>query len=152
LLIVGGHFIVMKKILLINGPNLNLLGKREENLYGNKNFDDVWEELEKIAEISDAKIEYFQSNHEGDIIDRIHQGIDDIDHIIINPGAFTHYSYSIYDALLAVKIPVIEVHITNIYARDEWRSKSLISPIARGVISGFGLKGYNMALRYILEV
>lgn len=142
----------MKKILLINGPNLNLLGKREENMYGKKSFDDIWPELEKIAETSNAKIEYFQSNHEGDIIDRIHQSIDKIDHIIINPGALTHYSYSIYDALLAVKIPIIEVHVTNIYARDEWRSKSLISPIARGVISGFGLKGYNMALRYILEV
>ncbi len=142
----------MKKILIINGPNLNLLGKREESLYGNKSFEDIWEELEKIAEINNAKIEYFQSNHEGDIIDRIHQAIGKIDHIIINPGAFTHYSYSIYDAILAARIPVVEVHITNIYARDNWRSKSLISPVASGVISGFGLKGYNMALRHILEI
>jgi 3-dehydroquinate dehydratase-2 len=142
----------MKNILIINGPNLNLLGKREENIYGNKSFDDIWPELEKTAGTNDARIEYFQSNHEGEIIDRIHQCIDKIDHIIINPGAFTHYSYSIYDAILAAKIPVVEVHITNIYSRDAWRSKSLISPIAEGVISGFGLKGYIMALRYILEI
>jgi len=142
----------MKKILIINGPNLNLLGKREENLYGNNSFEDIWPELERIANNNNAKIEYFQSNHEGDIIDSIHQAIDKINHIIINPGAFTHYSYSIYDAILAVRIPVVEVHITNIYARDKWRSKSLISPIASGVISGFGLKGYNIALKHILEV
>lgn len=142
----------MKKILIINGPNLNLLGKREKNKYGNKSFDDIWKKLEKIANNGNVKIEYFQSNHEGAIIDRLHQAIDKIDHIIINPGALTHYSYSIYDALLAIKIPFIEVHITNIYARDKWRSKSLISPIAGGIISGFGLDGYSMALRSILEI
>jgi 3-dehydroquinate dehydratase II len=142
----------MKKILLINGPNLNLIGKREESIYGNKSFDDITPELEKIANDNGADLEYFQSNHEGDIIDRIHQGIGNIDKIILNPGALTHYSYSIHDAILSAKIPVIEVHISNIYARDRWRSKSVISPAAEGVISGFGLEGYIIALNYALKL
>jgi 3-dehydroquinate dehydratase II len=141
----------MKKILIINGPNLNLLGKRQEDIYGSKSFDDILPELEKIANDNDAKLEYFQSNHEGGIIDRIHKAIGNIDKIIINPGALTHYSYSIYDAILSAKIPVIEVHLSNIYARDKWRSKSVISPAAEGVISGFGLEGYIIALKYTLE-
>ena len=115
----------MKKILIINGPNLNLLGKREESVYGNKSFDDFLPELEQFAGKNDAKIIYFQSNHEGKIIDRIHEAIGSIDNIIINPGALTHYGYSIHDAIIAAKIPVIEVHISNIYKRDAWRKKSM---------------------------
>jgi 3-dehydroquinate dehydratase-2 len=142
----------MKKILIINGPNLNLLGKREESVYGSRSFDDFLPELVDYADKNDGKIEYFQSNHEGEIIDSIHKAIGNIDNIIINPGALTHYSYSIHDAILSAKIPVIEVHISNIFARDDWRSKSMISPVAEGVISGFGLAGYLMALRFVLNL
>jgi 3-dehydroquinate dehydratase II len=141
----------MKKILIINGPNLNLLGKREEKIYGTISFKEILAELKVAAEKSDAKLDYFQSNHEGDIIDRMHQAIGDVDYIIFNPGALTHYSYSIYDAIKAIKIPLIEVHISNIYKRDEWRSKSVISPAAIGIISAFGVEVYRMALDYILN-
>ena len=141
----------MKKILIINGPNLNLLGKREEEIYGTTDFNIILEELKNVVSKSDAELEYFQSNHEGKIIDKMHQAIGNIDHIILNPGALTHYSYSLHDAIKAVKIPTIEVHISNIYGRDEWRSKSVISPAAAGVISGFGLEGYVMAIDFILK-
>ena len=141
----------MKKILIINGPNLNLLGKREEEIYGTTNFNIILEELEVAASKSDAELEYFQSNHEGEIIDKMHKAIGGIDFIIFNPGALTHYSYSLHDAIKAVKIPTIEVHISNIYTREAWRAKSVISPAAAGVISGFGLKGYIMAMEFILK-
>ena len=142
----------MKKILIINGPNLNLLGKREEDIYGNSDFNIILEELKDNALKSNVELEYFQSNHEGGIIDRMHQAIGNIDYIILNPGALTHYSYSLHDAIKAVKIPTIEVHISNIYTREDWRSKSVISPAAVGVISGFGLKGYVMAMDFILNI
>ena len=141
----------MKKILLINGPNLNLLGKRQEEIYGTMDFNIVLEELKNTASRSDADFEYFQSNHEGEIIDKMHKAIGGIDFIIFNPGALTHYSYSLHDAIKAVKIPTIEVHISNIYTREAWRAKSVISPAAAGVISGFGLKGYIMAMEFILK-
>jgi 3-dehydroquinate dehydratase-2 len=139
----------MKKVIIINGPNLNLLGKREEKIYGSKSFDDLKNELEKIAE-GKVELSYFQSNHEGEIIDKIHQCIKNFDYIIINPGALTHYSYGIRDALVASKIPAIEVHISNIFAREEWRSISVISPAVRGVIVGFGLGVYRIALDHII--
>ena len=141
----------MKKILIINGPNLNLLGKREEEIYGTTDFNIILEELKNVVSKSDAELEYFQSNHEGKIIDKMHQAIGNINNIILNPGALTHYSYSLHDAIKAVKIPTIEVHISNIYGRDEWRSKSVISPAAAGVISGFGIEGYVMAIDFILK-
>ena len=141
----------MKKILIINGPNLNLLGKREEEIYGTISFDEILEDLKEAAVKNNAGLDYFQSNHEGEIIDRMHQAIGNIDNIIFNPGALTHYSYSIHDAIKAIKIPTIEVHISNIYGRDNWRSKSVISPAATGIISGFGLRGYIMALNLILK-
>jgi 3-dehydroquinate dehydratase II len=140
----------MKKILIINGPNLNLLGQREEEIYGMVSFDEVFKDLKETAAKHGAELDYFQSNHEGEIIDRMHQSIGNTDYIIFNPGALTHYSYSIYDAIKAVKISTIEVHISNIYGRDKWRSKSVISPAATGVISGFGLKSYAIALDFIL--
>ena len=142
----------MKKILIINGPNLNLLGKREEDIYGTTDFNIILEELKNVVSKSDAELEYFQSNHEGKIIDKMHQAIGNIDYIILNPGALTHYSYSLHDAIKAVKIPTIEVHISNIYTREDWRSKSVISPAAVGVISGFGLKGYVIAMDFILNI
>jgi 3-dehydroquinate dehydratase-2 len=141
----------MKKILLINGPNLNLLGKREEEIYGTVSFDEILLDLKDTAARSGNEIDYFQSNHEGEIIDRMHKAIGNIDYIIFNPGALTHYSYSLHDAIKAVKIPTIEVHISNIYGRDKWRSKSVISPAAAGTISGFGIRGYVMALDFILK-
>jgi len=139
----------MKKILIINGPNLNLLGKREESIYGKKSFEDFLPELKEITVNNDAELEFFQSNHEGKILDKIHESMESVDNIILNPGALTHYSYSLHDAILAAKIPVIEVHISNIFKRDDWRAKSVISPAVEGVISGFGLNGYMMALNYI---
>jgi len=140
----------MKKVIIINGPNLNLVGKREEKIYGSKSFDDLEKELKKMAE-GKVELSYFQSNHEGEIIDKIHQCIKNIDFIIINPGALTHYSYGIHDAIVASKIPTIEVHISNIFAREEWRSKSVISPAVSGSIVGFGLSVYKIALSHIIE-
>ncbi len=140
----------MKKIIIINGPNLNLLGKREEEIYGSRSFEELRKELDELAR-DKAEISYFQSNHEGEIIDRIHKCIGNTDFIIINPGALTHYSYGIHDAILASKIPTIEVHISNIYSREQWRAKSVISPAVMGVISGLGLEGYKIAVLYILD-
>lgn len=141
----------MKKILIINGPNLNLLGQREEEIYGTVSFDEILVDLKEAAARSGSEIDYFQSNHEGEIIDRMHGAIGNTDYIIINPGALTHYSYSIRDAIKAVKIPLVEVHISNICGREKWRSKSVISPVAVGTISGFGLYSYSMALDFILK-
>ena len=141
----------MKKILIINGPNLNLLGQREEEVYGTISFDEILKDLKETAIKNNAELDYFQSNHEGEIIDRMHQAIGTIDNIILNPGALTHYSYSIHDAIKAVKIPTVEVHISNIYTREGWRAKSVISPAVSGVISGFGLRGYVMAMDFILK-
>ena len=140
----------MKNVLMINGPNLNLLGKREENIYGNKDIDSITGEINALAG-DKVKVKHFQSNHEGEIVDKIHASIGNVDYIIINPGALTHYSYSIHDAILASKIKTIEVHISNIFGREDWRAKSVISPAAVGVISGFGTNVYKIALFYILE-
>ncbi len=142
----------MKKVIIINGPNLNLLGKREEDVYGIKSFDMILEELETFSKERDIDLSYFQSNHEGAIVDKIHETIGNFDFIIINPGALTHYSYSIHDALKASNIPVIEVHISNIFAREDWRSKSVISPAAVGVLSGLGTDVYKIALNYIIDI
>lgn len=141
----------MKKILIINGPNLNLLGQREEEIYGTISFDEILKDLKETAIKNDVELDYFQSNHEGEIIDRMHQAIGNINYIIFNPGALTHYSYSIHDAIKAIKIPTVEVHISNIYTREGWRAKSVISPAVDGVISGFGLRGYAIAVDFILK-
>jgi len=140
----------MKKIIIINGPNLNLTGKREQDKYGSIRFEDFYnKELLPHALKNNFDIEYFQSNHEGNIIDKIHECEGKTDFIIINPGALTHYSYAIHDAIRAVSITVIEVHISNIFNREEWRKKSVISPAVKAVISGFGLEGYKLALQYL---
>ena len=141
----------MQKVIIVNGPNLNLLGKREENIYGATSFDEVYQELKEFSKKNDIELSYFQSNHEGEIVDKIQQSIGDIDFIIINPGALTHYSYSIHDALVASKIPAVEVHISNIFKREDWRSKSVISPAVVGVISGLGIEVYKAALRYVSD-
>ena len=141
----------MKKVCIINGPNLNLLGKREKEIYGDKSFEEIFNQLQEFAQSKSMDLSYFQSNHEGEIINKIHECMGDMDYIVINPGAFTHYSYSIFDAVLAVKVPTIEVHISNIFSREEWRKKSVISPACIGIISGLGLDVYRLALLHISQ-
>lgn len=143
----------MKKILIVNGPNLNLLGIREKNIYGDKGYDQLIDMLKKEADKLNLSIFFFQSNHEGEIIDRIHKCLEeDINGIIINPGAYTHYSYAIHDAIKSVNIPTIEVHISNIHAREEFRRKSVIAPACIGQISGFGFYSYILALWAIADI
>lgn len=137
----------MKRILIINGPNLNLLGVREKSVYGNETLESIGVSLIEEAKSLNIQIELLQSNHEGDIIDKIHDSRGKIDALIINPGAFTHYSIAIRDAIKAVEIPAIEVHISNIYAREEFRSKSVIAPVCTGQISGLGANSYSLALK-----
>ncbi len=142
---------VRPHILIINGPNLNMLGIRETNLYGAQTLDDINQDLSHLAQQENVDVAFFQSNHEGEIIDRIQQAMGNIDAIIINAGAFTHYSIGLLDALKAVEIPFIEVHLTNIYAREEFRHKSLLSPSARGGIFGLGAYGYTLALQAVCQ-
>lgn len=135
------------KIKIINGPNLNLLGIREKNIYGNRDFNTIIAELIEEGEKLGHEIIAFQSNIEGEIINEIHSAyFDGFDGIIINPGAFTHYSIAIYDALKGVEIDTIEVHLSNIYKREEFRHKSVTAPACIGQISGFGEFGYKMAI------
>ena len=134
----------MKKIIIINGPNLNLLGKREPETYGNKSFDSYMQEL--IAEFTDLDLTSFQSNVEGEIINKIHEVGFSLDGIVLNAGGYTHTSVAIADAIGAVETPVLEVHISNIYAREEYRHQSLMAKNCKGVIAGFGLDSYKMAV------
>lgn len=136
----------MNKILIINGPNLNLLGRREPDIYGSLSMDDCLKSLR--SRYPDICIEYFQSNHEGDIIDRLHDvGFDSsYTGIILNAGAYTHTSLAIADAISAIPLPVIEVHISNIHSREPIRHQSMISAVCRGVIAGFGLDSYRLAI------
>lgn len=137
------------KFLIINGPNLNLLGKREPGIYGTSSFDEYLSQLR--AKYPDVEILYYQSNHEGGIIDKIHEvGFGEVKGIILNAGAYTHTSVAIHDAIKAVKTPVIEVHISNVHQREEFRHHSFISPAASGIIVGFGLKSYELALQSFL--
>jgi len=142
----------MRQILVINGPNLNMLGVREKEFYGEKTLEQINTELLIIAEREGIKLEFFQSNHEGELVDRIQQAYGNTDYIIINPGAFTHYSIAIYDALKTVQIPFCELHLSNIHARESFRSHSLFSPLAAGGIFGFGPLGYKLALQAACEV
>ncbi|WAM32471.1 type II 3-dehydroquinate dehydratase [Caldicellulosiruptor naganoensis] len=143
----------MKKILIINGPNLNLLGVREKNIYGTTTYNELLEIISKKASELGLDVLFFQSNHEGEIIDRIHRALEEnIEGIIINPGAYTHYSYAIHDAIKAVNLPTIEVHISNIHAREEFRKRSVIAPACIGQISGFGIKSYIIALYALKEI
>lgn len=137
----------MKNVLVINGPNLNLLGEREPDIYGTETYDSICAEIKaKAKELGFDNCECFQSNHEGEIIDRIHDARRDKCGIILNAGAYTHYSYAIRDAIAAVKIPVIEVHISNVTEREEFRQKSVIAPVCSGSIFGFGKDCYLLAL------
>ncbi|MDD3839209.1 MAG: type II 3-dehydroquinate dehydratase [Clostridia bacterium] len=140
----------MDKILVINGPNLNLLGEREKELYGNRSIDYLGKLLKQKQEQCNTKIDIVQSNHEGEIIDFIQSSRHKYNGIVINPGAYTHYSYAIRDAIAAINIPVVEVHITNIHAREEFRSKSVIAPVCKGQISGLGFSSYLLAIDFIV--
>ncbi len=138
----------MKKILIINGPNLNLLGTREPEIYGKTTLKDIETQLKDRAEKLSVEIECFQSNHEGEIVDKICAAKNNFDAIIINPAAYTHTSVAIRDAFAAVDIPAIEVHISNVYSREEFRHSSLIAPVVVGQIAGLGIQGYLLALEY----
>jgi 3-dehydroquinate dehydratase II len=137
------------KIQIINGPNLNLLGKREPTVYGGESFDVFFQALQK--RFTEQSLSYFQSNVEGEIINKLHEVGFSFDGIILNAGAYTHTSVAIHDAIGAIKTPVVEVHISNVYAREEFRHKSLITSKCAGMITGFGLEGYAMAVRYLCE-
>jgi 3-dehydroquinate dehydratase-2 len=142
----------VKKILVINGPNINILGLREPKIYGNITLKEIEKELSSLAKELKVEIEFFQSNHEGAIIDKIQNSLNNIAGIIINPAAFTHTSVAIRDAIVAISAPTIEVHISNIYAREEFRHKSYVSAIAIGQITGLGIDGYLFALRKIVSL
>jgi len=135
----------MTGILFINGPNLNMLGVREKEFYGSQTLEEINAELGALAAQEGISVQFYQSNHEGELVDRIQQAYKQAECIVINPGAFTHYSIAIYDALKTVRIPVIEVHLSNIYARESFRSHSLFSPLAVGGIFGLGPIGYKLA-------
>ncbi len=136
----------MPHILIIHGPNLNLLGTREPEVYGADTLADIDQQLTQLAEEKEITLQTFQSNSEGDIVSRIQQAAGQIDFIIINPAAYTHTSVAIRDAFLATGIPFIEVHLSNVYAREEFRQHSYLSDIATGVISGFAINSYRLAL------
>jgi 3-dehydroquinate dehydratase-2 len=135
------------RLIIIHGPNLNLLGKREVELYGDRTLEEVNSTLKSQAAELGTETVFFQSNSEGDLIDFIQKESPEADGIIINPGALTHYGLSLRDALSDSRLPIIEVHLSNIYAREEFRQKSVVAPIARGQISGLGWRGYIAALR-----
>lgn len=137
------------ELLIINGPNLNLLGKREKNIYGNQSFEAYFKQLQ--TQFPQVELHYFQSNSESEIIDKIHETGFEIEGIIINAGAFTHTSVAIRDAISGVTSPVVEVHISNVYAREEFRHKSYLSAVCKGVIAGFGLDSYRLAVEYFLK-
>lgn len=142
----------MKNVLVLHGPNLNLLGTREPDVYGHVTLDEINAKLSAQALAKDAKLAYFQSNTEGTLVDRIQQArTDGTDFIIINPAAFTHTSVAIRDALSAVSIPFVEVHLSNVFAREAFRKESYFSDIAVGVISGLGATGYELALQFALQ-
>jgi len=140
------------RVLILNGPNLNLLGKREPSVYGSLSLDEIEKSISDLATELGVEITCRQSNHEGDLIDLLHRAAAEVDAVIFNPGAFTHYSYALRDAVAAIGIPTIEVHLSNIYAREDFRQHSVIAPVAAGQISGLGANGYLLALRALIEL
>lgn len=138
----------MLKLLIINGPNLNLLGARQPEIYGERTFEDFLAELR--FQFPGIELDYFQSNHEGTIIDRLHRLNAETRGVILNAGALTHYSYAIADAISAMSAPVVEVHISNVYARESFRRHSVLTPVCQGSISGLGLDGYRLAVLHLL--
>ena len=138
------------KFLILNGPNLNLLGKREPGIYGDENYDALCGLIADHAAARGAEVEFFQSNHEGALIDAIQDADGKYDALILNPGAYTHYSYALHDALASVGVPCVEVHISNIHKREEFRHKSVTAPACVGQICGLGFRGYLLAMDYFL--
>ena len=141
----------MNKIIILNGPNLNLLGEREKNQYGDFTLKDIESNCIEYANKNDIKLSQFQSNIEGELVDKIQSSRNNQDGLIINAGGYTHTSVAIHDALKILKIPIIELHISNIYNREEFRHKSLISKVASGVICGFGADGYVMSMKAMMK-
>jgi 3-dehydroquinate dehydratase II len=141
----------MKRIVVVNGPNLNLLGTREPEVYGSRSMADLVKDVRRTARRLGVQVSVFQSNHEGEIIDFLQKEAPGSLGIVINPGALSHYSLALYDCLQSLSIPAIEVHISNIHAREEFRSKSVTGRAARGVITGLGFKGYELAMEYLVE-
>jgi 3-dehydroquinate dehydratase-2 len=142
----------MLKILLMHGPNLNLLGWREPGIYGTVGFDEINARMKKIAEENGAELRVFQSNSEGALVDAIHDARNWADGIVINPGAYSHYSIAIRDALSAVKLPTIEVHLSNIHAREEFRHKLVLTPVCVGMICGLGWRSYLYGLQALIAI
>tara|TARA_B100000073_G_scaffold162585_1_gene134492 strand:+ start:241 stop:678 length:438 start_codon:yes stop_codon:yes gene_type:complete len=142
----------MKTVIIINGPNLNLLGNREKNIYGNKTLDEIKNNCIAEGEKNNLKIIFFQSNNEGEIIDRIHKTVSECDGIIINPAAFTHSSIAILDSLKAINKPKIEIHLSNIYSREEYRKKSITSEGVDGLICGFGENSYILGIEAMAKL
>lgn len=142
----------MKKILVLLGPNLNMVGIREKGVYGVESSDTINSQIFQYCENNDFNCEIFQSNHEGDLIDKIHSSLGIFDGVIINAGALTHYSYALRDAISCVNIPFIEVHMSNIHAREEFRHKSVIAPVCKGQIAGFGKQSYILAVDALKEM
>ena len=141
----------MKKIRIINGPNLNMLGVREPEVYGALTLDEINTRIASEAEVMRIGTEFFQFSCEGEIVDAIHSAEGNADGIILNAGAYTHYSYAIRDAIASITVPCVEVHLSNIYARDEFRHKSVIAPVCMGQISGFGTVSYLLAMRALVQ-
>ena len=141
-----------KKILILNGPNLNLTGIREKGVYGSESLDSINKEIDAYAKTLGAQCTFFQSNCEGEIISKIHEVLTEFDGCVINAGAYTHYSYAIHDAIKSVEKPFIEVHLSNLHTREEFRHKSVISPAVNGVIAGFGKLSYKLAVNALVEI
>jgi len=143
----------LKKVLLIHGPNLNLLGQRETDIYGKTTLEEINQELQAMAKSAGLGLEVIQSNHEGEIVDAIGQAsAQGIAAILINPAAYTHTSIAIRDAIAAVKIPTVEVHLSNVYKREDFRQKSLIAPVAYGQITGLGVDSYRLGLQAVINL
>jgi 3-dehydroquinate dehydratase II len=143
----------MKKVLVLHGVNLNMFGKRDPAQYGTITLDEINQRLKDLAKELGVEIETFQTNHEGEICEKIHQAhLDRVDAVVINAGAWTHYSIALRDALAILKVPIIEVHMSNIHAREEFRHLSHVSPLAKGIIAGFGVQSYLLGLRAAVEL
>jgi 3-dehydroquinate dehydratase-2 len=142
----------MTKILVINGPNLNRLGLREPEVYGHLTIQDLEAGIKQWCDQKGIEVSFLQSNHEGVLIDAIHEAEGVMDGIVINPGAFTHYSYGLRDALSSITVPAIEVHISNVYKREAFRQHSVVAPVCRGQIAGLGFKGYTLAIEALIGV
>ena len=140
------------KVVVIQGPNLNMLGHREQNIYGPMKLEDIHNQMSAFAEQNSVDIEFFQSNLEGEIVDKIQECLGEANGIIINPAAYTHTSIAIRDAISAVQIPTVEVHLSNVYAREEFRQKSLTAPVCAGQITGFGPFSYHLGMISIIQI